>query len=69
MSFKAKESGVYPQLCFLFHVDIQAAFIVLKLAFPEHGPLGIGKQGYYLLCLHNSISCFWICLGILTIRV
>ena len=48
-SFKAEESGVYPRLWFLLHVDIQATLLVLRLAFPEHGPLGIGKQGFAYL--------------------
>lgn len=48
-SFKAEESGLYPRLWFLLHVDIQATLLVLRLAFPEHGPLGIGKQGFAYL--------------------
>lgn len=48
-SFKAKEARVYPRLWFLLHVDIQATLLVLRLAFPEHGPLGIGKQGFAYL--------------------
>lgn len=49
MSFKAEEARVYPRLWFLLHVDIQATLLVLRLAFPEHGPLGIGKQGFAYL--------------------
>lgn len=48
-SFKAEEARVYPRLWFLLHVDIQATLLVLRLAFPEHGPLGIGKQGFAYL--------------------
>lgn len=48
-SFKAEEATVYPRLWFLLHVDMQATLLVLRSAFPEHGPLGIGKQGFAYL--------------------
>ena len=31
--------------CGLFHVDIQATHLVFRLAFPEHGSIGIEKEG------------------------
>ncbi|XP_073396316.1 uncharacterized protein [Physcomitrium patens] len=47
--FKSEEVKIYPRLWFLLQVDIQATLLVLRLAFPEHGPLGIGKQGFAYL--------------------
>jgi len=51
-SLKAEESRMNPRLWFQLHVDVQATFLILRLAFPEHEPLGIGKQDFS--CLNSD---------------
>jgi hypothetical protein len=55
MSSSIEEASLYPRLLYLLRLDTQATLVVLRFAFPEHGPLGIGKYGSaYLPDINNG---------------
>lgn len=50
------DARVYPRLWHMLHLDVQATLMVLGLAFPHQGPLGIGQQSCaYQTSVNNEL--------------
>lgn len=54
MKSKAGQGKTFPRLCYLLELDTKATLLIFSIAFPEDGPLGVGRVGRAYSGLHGA---------------